>query len=200
MAVTTGQAVAFLLFAVVAAITPGPSNLILTSTGAAVGLLRGLPALLGQVLGMGLMLFLVGFGLESLVLLSPLILEILKWCGIAFLLWLAWKIATAGHDDAAAERVHVGFWAAAGFQWVNPKAWLVCAGAIATYLPGAAGGALARSASFALLFVLAALPCCFVWLAAGAGLQQLLRSGRPARIFNVAMGALLAGSILLFIH
>lgn len=200
MALTTGQAVAFLLFAVVAAITPGPSNLILTSTGAAVGLLRGLPALLGQVLGMGLMLFLVGFGLGSLVLRSPLVLEVLKWCGIAFLLWLSWKIATAGHDDAAAERVHVGFWAAAGFQWVNPKAWLVCAGAIVTYLPSAAGGALARSASFALLFVLAALPSCFLWLVAGASVQRLLRTERAARIFNLTMGALLAGSILLFIR
>jgi len=197
--VTAGHAIAFLLFAVVAAITPGPSNLILMSTGAAVGVLRGLPALVGQAVGMGLMLFVVAFGLGSLVLKSPLILLGLKWCGIGFLLWLSWKIATAGRSEETEERVHVGFWEAVGFQWVNPKSWLICAGAVGTYFQAEAGGALGQSVSLALLFILAALPSCFVWLAAGASLQRFLRTERASRIFNVAMGALLAGSILLFI-
>jgi threonine/homoserine/homoserine lactone efflux protein len=197
--VTGRQAIAFVLFAVVAAITPGPSNLMLTSTGAAVGVLRGLPALLGQVVGMGLMLFLVAVGLGSLVLESPLIIQGLKWCGIGFLLWLAWKIATAGRSEATADRVCVGFWEAAAFQWVNPKAWLVCAGAVGTYFRAVAGNAFGQSLSLALLFILAALPSCFVWLAAGASVQRFLRTDRASRIFNVTMGALLGGSILLFI-
>jgi threonine/homoserine/homoserine lactone efflux protein len=197
--VTDGQAIAFLLFAVVAAITPGPSNLILTSTGAAVGVLRGLPALLGQVVGMGLMLFLVAFGLGSLVLKTPLIIQGLKWCGIGFLLWLSWKIAAAGRSEATEDRVCVGFWEAAAFQWVNPKAWLVCAGAVGTYLQAKAGNAFGQSVSLALLFIVAALPSCFVWLAAGASLQRFLRTERASRIVNVTMGALLGGSILLFI-
>jgi threonine/homoserine/homoserine lactone efflux protein len=198
--VAAGHALAFVLFAVVAAITPGPSNLILTSTGAAVGVLRGLPALLGQVVGMGLMLFLVAVGLGSLVLKSPLIIQGLRWCGIGFLLWLAWKIATAGRSEGTEDRrVCVGFWEAAAFQWVNPKSWLVCAGAVGTYFQAEAGNAVGQSGSLALLFILAALPSCFVWLAAGASVQRLLRTARAARIFNVTMGALLAGSILLFI-
>jgi threonine/homoserine/homoserine lactone efflux protein len=197
--VTIGQAIAFLLFAVVAAITPGPSNMILASTGAVVGLFRGLPALIGQVIGMGLMLFLVAFGLGSLVLNSPLIIQVLKWCGIGFLLWLSWKIATAGHSEATEGRVRVGFWGAAAFQWVNPKSWLVCAGAIGTYFRAEAGNAFGQAITLALLFIAAALPCCFVWLAAGAGVQRVLRTERAARIFNVTMAVLLAGSIVLFI-
>lgn len=196
---TAGQAIAFVLFAVVAAITPGPSNLILTSTGAAVGVRRGLPALLGQVIGMGLMLFLVAFGLGSLVLKTPLIILGLKWCGVGVLLWLAWKIVTAGRSEATAGRFCVGFWEAAAFQWVNPKAWLVCAGAVGAYLRAEAGNAFGPSASLALLFIVAALPSCFVWLAAGASVQQYLRTERASRLFNVAMGALLGASILLFI-
>lgn len=194
-----GHALAFLLFAVVAAITPGPSNLILTSTGAAVGVLRGLPALLGQVVGMGLMLFLVAFGLGSLVLKTPLIIQGLKWCGIGFLLCLSWKIATAGRSEATEDGVCVGFWEAAAFQWVNPKSWLVCAGAVGTYFQAEAGHAFGQSVSLALLFIVAALPSCFVWLAAGASLQRCLRTERASRIVNVTMGALLGGSILLFI-
>ncbi len=197
---TVGQAIAFLLFAVVAAITPGPSNMILASTGAAVGVIRGLSALVGQVVGMGLMMFLVAFGLGSIVLNNPLIIQGLKWCGIGFLLWLSWKIATAGRSEETEDRARVGFWGAAAFQWVNPKAWLVCAGAIGTYLRAEAGDALGQSVTLALLFIAAALPSCFVWLAAGAGVQRLLHTERAARIFNVTMGLLLAGSILLFIR
>jgi threonine/homoserine/homoserine lactone efflux protein len=196
---TAEQAIAFFLFAIVAAITPGPSNLILTSTGANVGVLRGLPCLCGVAIGMGLMMFLLAFGLGSLVLESPVILQGLKWCGIGFLLWLSWKIATAGRSEATGEKEFVGFWWAAAFQWVNPKSWLVSASAVGTYLQAEAGSAFAQSISFGLLFVLAALPSCFVWLAFGATVQRFLHTERALRIFNVAMGAVLAGSVILFI-
>ncbi len=196
---TAEQAIAFFLFAIVAAITPGPSNLILTSTGANVGVLRGLPCLCGVAIGMGLMMFLVAFGLGSLVLESSLILPGLKWCGIGFLLWLSWKIATAGRSDATTENDFVGFWGAAAFQWVNPKSWLVSASAVGTYLHAEAGSAFVQSIYFGMLFVLAALPSCFVWLAFGATLQRFLHTERALRTFNVAMGAMLAGAVILFI-
>ncbi len=196
---TAEQAIAFFLFAIVAAITPGPSNLILTSTGANVGVLRGLPCLCGVAIGMGLMMFLVAFGLGSLVLESSLILPGLKWCGIGFLLWLSWKIATAGRSDATTENDFVGFLGAAAFQWVNPKSWLVSASAVGTYLHAEAGSAFVQSIYFGMLFVLAALPSCFVWLAFGATLQRFLHTERALRTFNVAMGAMLAGAVILFI-
>jgi threonine/homoserine/homoserine lactone efflux protein len=196
---TSEQAIAFIVVAVVAAITPGPSNLILTSTGAAVGVLRGLPCLLGVAIGMGLMMFLVAFGLGSLVLESPVLLQAIKWFGIGFLLWLSWKIATSGRSQTSGRKEAVGFWRAAAFQWVNPKSWLVSASAVGTLLQAGVGSALVQSLAFGALFVLAALPSCFVWLAFGAAVQRLLRTERAVRIFNVAMGALLAGSVVLFI-
>ena len=196
---TAEQAIAFVLFAIVAAITPGPSNIILTSTGANVGVLRGLPCLCGVAIGMGLMMSLVAFGLGSLVLENPVILPGLKWCGVGVLLWLAWKIATAGRSDATTDKEFVGFWEAAAFQWVNPKSWLVSASAVGTYLHAEAGSAFVQSLAFGLLFILAALPSCFVWLAFGAAVQRLLHTERAVRIFNVAMGATLAVSVLLFV-
>lgn len=196
---TAGQAIAFTLFAVVAAITPGPSNLILTSTGASVGVLRGLPCLAGQTVGMGFMLFLVALGLGTVVLATPGLVLMLKWGGAAFLFWLSWKIATAGRHDAATPKRFLGFWGAAAFQWINPKSWLISVGAMSTYVHPAAGTAFAQALGFGLLFALAALPSCFIWLAFGASLQRFLRVERTARMFNVAMGILLAGAILLFI-
>ena len=196
---TAGQAIGFLLFAVVAAVTPGPSNLIITSTGAAVGIVRGLPALAGVAAGMGLMMFLVALGLGSLLLGHPLIFPLLKLGGVGFLLWLAWKIATAGRSDINTDKKPVGFWGAAAFQWVNPKSWLVSVSAVGTYLHAQAGNALTQPIFFGLLFVLAALPSCFVWLAFGASLQRLLHTARAARVFNITMGALLAVAVVLFI-
>ncbi len=197
---TTGQAIAFVLFAVVAAITPGPSNLMLASVPAPRSVyVVGLPTLVGQVVGMGLMLFLVAFGLGSLILKSPLIIQGLKWCGVGLLLWLAWKIATSERGEATADGGRVRFWGAAAFQWVNPKAWLVCVGAVGTYFQAHAGNAFGQSISLSLLFIVAALPSCFVWLAAGASVQRLLRTERASRLFNVTMGALLGGSIILVI-
>jgi len=197
---TAEQAIGFFLFAVVAAITPGPSNLIITSTGAAVGLIRGLPALAGVAAGMGLMMFLVAFGLGSLVLGHPLVLLLLKVGGVGFLLWLAWKIATAGRSDVETKKEPIGFWGAAAFQWVNPKSWLVSVSAVGTYLHAQTGSALTQALLFGLLFVMAALPSCFVWLAFGASLQVLLQTERAARVFNIAMGLLLAGAVVLFIR
>lgn len=198
---TTKQVVAFLLFAVVAAGTPGPGNTMLTAVGASAGILRGLPSLFGQAIGMGLIMFLVPFGLGSLVLQQPLLLWTLKGGGAAFLLWLSWKIATSpSRINSQPERNPVGFLGAAVFQWVNPKAWLVVSAAAGTFLSPKAGSAVVQAASLAGLFVLAALPSCFPWLAFGAAVQRLPRSARRMRVFNVTMGVLLALSIVLILR
>jgi threonine/homoserine/homoserine lactone efflux protein len=196
---TREQALAFVLFSVAAAGTPGPSNVLLTATGAQVGVLRGLPCLLGVALGMAVMMFIVALGLGSVILDNPLIIRGVKWSGAVVLCWLAWRIATARRADADAEARPVGFLGAASFQWVNPKSWLVCASAVATFLDQGAGSALGQSVAFGLLFLVACLPSCFPWLAFGAVLQRFLRSERAFRIFNGAMGALLAASVILFL-
>jgi threonine/homoserine/homoserine lactone efflux protein len=197
---TTEQAIAFLIFGVVAAVTPGPSNVMLTAAGANAGVLRGLPCLLGVTLGMGLMMFLVPLGLGSVVLAHPLALRALNWGGAAFLLWLAWKIATSRSLDATASSDPVGFIGGAGFQWVNPKSWLVTASAAGTFLHADAGSPLTQAAALGGLFALAVLPSGFVWLAFGATVHHVLGSPRRLRVFNIAMGVLLALSIALIVR
>jgi threonine/homoserine/homoserine lactone efflux protein len=128
-----------------------------------------------------------------------MVLTAVRWCGAAVLVWLAWRIAMAGRASGVAEGAPVGFLGAAAFQWINPKAWLVCASAAATFLDRDAGGALSQAAAFGLAFVLASLPSCLPWIAFGAVLQRLLRSERARRLFNGAMGVLLAGSVILFL-
>lgn len=197
---TIAQILPFLLFAFVAAITPGPSNVILASAGANVGVRGGLPCAFGVVLGMGFMLFVVALGLGSLVLGNPLVMTGLKVGGIAFLLWLAWKIATAKPGKGMTNGNVVGFWQAAAFQWVNPKSWLIATSAVGAYLQTGGVGALGQALWLSSLFITAALPSSFVWLAFGAGMQRFLQTEQAARRFNIAMGALLAASILLLVH
>jgi threonine/homoserine/homoserine lactone efflux protein len=189
------QVIAFVTFSAVVAGTPGPSNALLTAVGARVGVRHGLPSLLGQVTGMGAMLFAITLGLGNVLLAHPLALEILKWGGAAMLCWMAWKIATAAHAEGAAN-APAGFLGMAAFQWMNPKGWLISVAAIATFLDRRAGDALAQAAIFASLFMLAALPSCLPWLAFGAAFQRFLRSPRAWRIFTVAMAALLAASTI----
>jgi len=193
----------------VAAITPGPSNIMVAATGVHSGVLKGLPCVFGVATGMGLMMFLVPLGLGSLVLTHPPLLKALNWGGAAAalnwggaaaLLWLSWKIATSsGRIEAVPGRNPVGYVGAAVFQWVNPKAWLVSASAAGTFLRGGAGSPIVQAASLGGLFVLAALPTSFVWLAAGAAIQRVLHGRRRRRIFNIVMGALLALSIGLIV-
>ena len=192
---------AFVLFAVVAAVTPGPSNIMLTTAGARAGVLRGLPCLLGVTSGMAVMMFIVPFGLASLVIAHRVAVAILHWGGAAFLLWMSWKIATSSHlPDATTDSPPVGYLGAAAFQWVNPKSWLVSASAAGTFLSPGAGNPVLQAATLGGLFFLAALPSCFLWLAFGAAVQRVLRGPRALRIFNILMGTLLALSIVLIIR
>jgi threonine/homoserine/homoserine lactone efflux protein len=191
--------IAFLAFSMVMAGTPGPSNVLLTATGAAVGIRRGLPALLGVAAGMASMMFMAGVGLGGLVLVHPRAFAGARWGGAAALCWLAWRIAVAGGTADAGHARPTGFLGAAAFQWVNPKAWIACASAAATFLDGRAGSALGQSAALAALFVLACLPSCLPWLAFGAVLHRVLRSPRASRIFHVAMALVLLATVVVVV-
>jgi threonine/homoserine/homoserine lactone efflux protein len=192
------QLIAFVTFAAVVAGTPGPSNALLTAIGARVGVRHGLGSLLGQVTGMGAMLFAIALGMGGVILAHPFVLQVLKWAGAALICWMAWRIAAAGHAEGATNGPD-GFLRMAAFQWVNPKGWLISIAAVATFLDRRAGGAPAQAAVFAILFTLVALPSCLPWLAFGAALQHFLQAPRARRVLNGVMAALLAASTILLI-
>ncbi|HTT54153.1 MAG TPA: LysE family translocator [Streptosporangiaceae bacterium] len=194
----TAQVIAFVTFSAVAAGTPGPGNALLAAVGANAGVRRGLPSLLGQVTGMGAMLFAVTLGLGRLLLRHPWVLQDLRWGGAALLGWMAWRIATAGPADGAAD-APAGFGRMAAFQWANPKGWLVSVAAAATFMNQHTGDALGQAAFLAILFTLVALPSCVPWLAFGAALQRFLRTPRAWATFRWAMAGLLAASVILFV-
>ncbi len=106
----------------------------LMTSGVKYGLGRTLPHLAGVIIGFGLMIALVGFGLDVLFARFPQILPIMRVAGSIYMVWLAVKIALAkpiGEVEPGGRPI--GFFAAAGFQWVNPKAWVMVLSALAAY-------------------------------------------------------------------
>lgn len=194
--IETDLFISFVLFGVIAAVTPGPNNVMLTTTGLNFGIRRGIPHLLGICIGFPVMLALIGLGFGALFELYPLLHEIIKAVGIVYLLWLAWKIAMTRRGVEQIERARpINFWQAAAFQWVNPKAWIMGSSALAAYTSVDADFFLQVAIICSTFFVIT-LPCAGVWLVFGAGLQRFLREDRHLRWFNIAMALLLVASIL----
>lgn len=193
------QALAFLLFVVVAAITPGPSNLMLMVAGARAGFVGGLPSLAGAVLGMTTMMVAARLGLGTLLQIVPQLVTIVKWAGAAMLLWLAWKIANAPPPGDPRAGDPVGFRGMVAFQSVNPKSWLVTISAASAY--GREGSdVLVQAFELGALFALACLPSFAVWVGFGAALKAWLRDPVRSRRFNIAMAIALAASIVLVVR
>ena len=187
--------VAASLFAVVSLITPGPNNTMVLSSGVNFGLRRTLPHLLGITIGFGAMQMLVGLGLHSVLGRYPVVLQSLRYAGGAYLLWLAWKLATShtAPSVTAGKARPLGFWGAAAFQWVNPKAWVMCMTAMSTYLPPDAS--VSQVLLLGGLFVLLGLPCVGSWAAFGSSMRRYLQDPLKLRIFNSTMALALVISL-----
>jgi threonine/homoserine/homoserine lactone efflux protein len=186
---------ALALFALVSSITPGPNNLMLLASGANFGFRSSLPHMVGISLGFMGMALLVGLGLAQVFERVPALAGWLKWLGVAYMLYLAWRVARAGApgEGSAGRGRPLGFWGAAAFQWVNPKAWMMALGTFGTYVPATQGWAVIAAA--AALFAAINLPSVAVWALFGSALRGLLQSRRNALIFNHAMAALLLASL-----
>lgn len=186
----------------VAAITPGPNNTLLTTAGANFGFLRSVPLMAGIMLGMQLMLLLVAFGVGGLILLYPALHLFLKIVGSLYLLWLAWKIATAAYEKLElgdAPPRPMPLWQGGMLQLVNPKAWLMALGAVASFSLAGEGyraSIVAISIGMALVNLVAGI----LWLGFGTLIGRLLRGRQAWKIFNLSMGILTAACVLLIWH
>lgn len=190
---------AIALFALVTSITPGPNNLMLLASGVNHGVRATVPHIAGINVGFLVLLMSVGFGLGAVFERYPAAYEVMKWLGVAYLAYLAWGMARSGPPDesfpgAAAGSRPMGFWAAAAFQWVNPKGWVMAVGVFSSYLaPGYGGWAVA---AVACVFALVGAPSSGVWAVFGARMRRHLRSPRVLRAFNWGMAALLLASLI----
>ncbi|MGH6719621.1 MAG: LysE family translocator [Alphaproteobacteria bacterium] len=196
-------------FAVAMAATPGPNNAMVAASGATFGLGRTWPHILGIAVGFPAMLVALALGADRMLRALPeshvqRTWAALTWIGAAYMLWLAWRIAmarpvrrgppTAGAESPPARGRPFRFVEAALFQWVNPKAWVVALGAVATYTRPEA--LVIQTLVIAAVFFAVCVPSCALWTGIGAGAARLLRTERAIRAFNIAMAALLVASLV----
>ena len=184
---------ALVAFAFVSSITPGPNNLMLMASGANFGFRRTIPHMLGVGLGFVFMVMLVGAGLVQVFDAYPASYAALKVLSVAYLLYLAWKIATAAPPREAAEGGRpITFVQAALFQWVNPKAWAMALTAVTVYAPSQSLGAIA---AVAVVFGAINLPSVSSWTVLGQQMRRVLTSPGRLRAFNITMAVLLVVSL-----
>jgi threonine/homoserine/homoserine lactone efflux protein len=187
--------IALIAFGAVMAFTPGPNNIMVLSSGLTYGFRRTLPHIAGIAFGISFMVAATGVGLGAIFIAWPVLQTILKYAGIAYLIYLAAVIAmsgpvTPGQDNQAAPMT---FWGAALFQWVNVKGWVMAIGIITAY---------AAVASFpwniamqaALMFLMGGLSS-LLWALFGTSLRPVLTSSRAVRAFNIVMAVLLLASL-----
>jgi threonine/homoserine/homoserine lactone efflux protein len=187
---------ALVSFAFVASITPGPNNIMLTASGVNFGFARTIPHMLGIGVGFMALLGAVGMGIATVFRIAPQLDIVLKVVGTLYMLWLAWKVATATAIAETGGQVGrpMTFWQAVAFQWVNPKGWVMAVSAMALYVRPS--NLVADVAAVTLVFGVVNLPSVATWAAFGHALRNVLRDPSRIRIFNIAMGLLLAASVL----
>jgi threonine/homoserine/homoserine lactone efflux protein len=184
------------LFVAVATVTPGGATTLATASGARFGFARSIPLMLGIAMGLAVLAAVAALGLGGLLLAMPALQTIVKALGSAYLLWLAWRIArseppNAGNGPARPITLVNGIL----LLWLNPKSWAMTVAAAASFaLLSSSPNRLAMllGASFGL----AACASLALWCALGVVLAGLFRTPRHWRIFNFAMGALLAVSVI----
>jgi len=91
---------AFALTALVIEITPGPNMTYLAALSLSSGMRTGFAAVAGIALGLMTYGVIAAFGLAAAIDHSPLLYGLLRWGGVAYLLWLAWE-AWSGKEEIA---------------------------------------------------------------------------------------------------
>lgn len=180
-------------FALASSITPGPVNIVALSAGARHGLAASMRHVGGATVGFTLLLLLTGLGLYEVMLRWPQTIVAIRWAGIGFLCYLAWKLAI---DDG-----RLSFDAAAGpswlhgaaMQWLNPKAWLASVAGMGAYVADGDAVLVWRFAAIYFVVCYLSIAC---WAYAGAVLRGYLSDAARIRLFNRAMALLLAASAL----
>ncbi|KRR18757.1 LysE family translocator [Bradyrhizobium retamae] len=189
--------IAFIMFATVMFFTPGPNNIMLLSSGLTYGFRPTIPHIMGITVGFAFMIGAVGLGLGTIFIAYPVLQTILKYLGVAYLIYLAWAIAMSEPPSADQDKRREGrpmtFWGAAMFQWVNAKGWVMVIGTITAYAAIAAyPWNIAIQVGLSLILGILS---CTAWALFGTALRPILTSRRAVRAFNIVMAVLLLASL-----
>ncbi|WP_460143024.1 LysE family translocator [Pseudomonas sp. S3_B08] len=181
----------FLLFAFVASITPGPTNILVLSHSSRRGLIATLPIIFGACAAAALIVLVVGLGAGETLLRFPRVQQAMAWAGVLWLSWLAWQIFRSPPPslDPKSQEQSLSVFGAALLQLVNPKVWMMAVAVVSVFVGG--GNKTLRLLMLSLAFLLVSLPCMTLWALLGVGSARLLSSPQAFKRMNAALALLL---------
>ena len=176
--------------------TPGPNNSILTASGIKFGFIRSIPNIIGISSGHGLQLALVCFGLGSLFTQFPILLEILKYIGACYLLYLAWKMFGSLNISITEEKSSpLKYHEAILFQFVNPKAWVICITAVSLFYPENVN-LIIGTLFLVIMSTIINLPSISMWAFGGSIIRRYLSNKKLKTIIEWILAILLLGTAI----
>jgi len=180
------------LFALITSITPGPNNIMLTASGANFGFKRTLPHVAGIICGMMLLNISVGVGLGALFTQFPVIQQVLRIAGSAYLLYLAYKLLLfSSFGKTASNAKPFSIFEATAFQAINPKAWVMVISANASF--SLVGDMYWWSVlMIVVLYFVIGIPSIMLWAGFGQFMRRFLGQPKILRLFNITMATLTA--------
>ena len=182
---------ALLVMAAAMSFSPGPNTTLSTTLAANGGLPRAMRFVLAVPVGWTLLLALCAAGVGALVMAAPALKWVIKALGIAYLLWLAFKLSRSGALGQTGDApVRVGFGQGVMLQFLNVKAWLLALTLVAGWIAGHPD-ALHRYAIVAPVMMVYAFVSNFVYALVGSLLRGWLAEESRLLWFNRAMAALL---------
>ena len=177
-------------------VTPGPNNSILTASGIKFGFIRAVPNIIGISSGHGLQLALVCFGLGSLFSQFPILLEVLKYIGACYLLYLAWKILGSLNISRTEEKSSpLKYYEAILFQFVNPKAWVICITAVSLFYPENVN-LIIGTLFLVIMSTIINLPSISMWAFGGSIIRRYLSNKKLKTIIEWILAILLLGTAI----
>jgi threonine/homoserine/homoserine lactone efflux protein len=196
---SAAEVTALLLFCTAMSFSPGPNTTLSTALAANGGLRRALRFCLAVPAGWTLLMIGSGLGLGALVLGVPALRWAVKFAGVSYMLWLAWKLARAGQLAQVDEsRLRVTFWQGVGLQFLNIKAWMLALTLTAGWVVNAAGQPSTnpgqRLAIICGVMALFAFTSNFTYAVVGSLLRQWLAEGRRLLWFNRLLAIVLVGT------
>ena len=186
---------ALLVLATTMSFTPGPNTTLSTALAANGGLRRAMPFVCAVPLGWSGLLLLCALGLGALLLAVPILALVVKMVGVAYLVWMAFKLSQARQLlEADAAKLQVGFWQGVALQFVNIKAWMLALAIVSGWIAGR-GDTAQRLAVVIPVMLFFAFSSNLLYATLGSLLRDWLRgpigTGRRLLAFNRVMALIL---------
>lgn len=167
-------------------ITPGPTNIIMMSTGVNHGFKSTLPFATGAACGFTALVLVVALGFGSIFTENARAIEIMTYIGALLISYMGYKIAFSDTDMEEGESERPNFIHGAILQWINPKSWIACLAGVSAFN---LASSVERLTLYMIFYMAVGYLSVLSWGYAGAKISRFLKIGRNLKIFNYIMGA-----------